>query len=186
MNKAELQNRAIMIEIRSTTDGQRAHLRRQENRPMDVTRGQGRLGGGPNSHHNPTMTLLSTAQTSIQEETMRTKLAAGILAATFVVPAFADDPPKKGSDADEAFMTGIRKLGVMSGEAYACSSDADKAQVGQGALDLATQVSLHFGLQAAFIYSGSFGYGTAHDFDHKECAQAIGDFKALQAKYLAR
>ena len=81
MNKAELQNRAIMIEIRSTTDGQRAHLRRQENRPMDVTRGQGRLGGGPNSHHNPTMTLLSTAQTSIQEETMRTKLAAGILAA---------------------------------------------------------------------------------------------------------
>ena len=115
---------------------------------------------------------------------MRTKLAACVLAATFVVPAFADDPPKKGSDADDAFMTGIRKLGVMSGEAYACSSDADKAQVGQGALDLATQVSLHFGLQAAFIYSGSFGYGTAHDFDHKACAQAIGDFKALQAKYL--
>jgi hypothetical protein len=132
------------------------------------------------------MILLPTVQTSIREETMHTKLAACVLAATFVVPAFADDPPKKGSDADEAFMTGIRKLGVMSGEAYACSSDADKAQVGQGALDLATQVSLHFGLQAAFIYSGSFGYGTAHDFDHKDCAQAIGDFKALQAKYLAR
>ena len=114
---------------------------------------------------------------------MRTTLAAGVLAAMFVVPAFADDPPKKGSDADEAFMTGIRKLGVMSGEAYACSSDTDKPQVGEGALDLATQVSLHFGLQAAFIYSGSFGYGTAHDFDRKTCPQAIADFKALQAKY---
>ena len=83
-------------------------------------------------------------------------------------------------------MTGIRKLGVMSGEAYVCSGEADKTQVGQAALDLATQVSLHFGLQAAFIYSGSFGYGTGHDFNHKSCAQAIDDFKALQAKYLVR
>jgi hypothetical protein len=129
--------------------------------------------------------VFPTGQTSIQEKPMRTMLAACILAATLVAPAFADDAPKKGSDADEAFMTGIHKLGVMSGEAFACSSEADKPQVGQGALDLATQVSLHFGLQAAFIFSGSFGYGTAHDFDHKTCPQAIADFKALQAKYLA-
>jgi hypothetical protein len=108
------------------------------------------------------------------------------LVATFVVPAFADDAPKKGSDADDAFMTGIRKLGVMSGEAFACSSETDQPQIGKGAIDLATQVSLHFGLQAAFIYSGSFGYGTGHGFDHKTCPQTIADFKALQAKYLGR
>jgi hypothetical protein len=83
-------------------------------------------------------------------------------------------------------MTGIRKLGVMSGEAYACSREEDKPQIGKGAVDLATQVSLHFGLQAAFIYSGSFGYGIAHDFDHATCPQAIEDFKALPAKYLGR
>ena len=115
---------------------------------------------------------------------MRTILAACALAISLVIPAFAQDAAKKGSDADAAFMTGIRKLGVMSGEAYACSGDADKPGIGQGALDLATQVSLHFGLQAAFIYSGSFGYGTAHDFDRKTCPQAIEDFKGLQAKYL--
>ena len=109
-----------------------------------------------------------------------------VLFASWAMPAFAAGEPKKGSDADEEFMTGIRKLGVMSGEAFACSSEADKPQVGQGAIDLATQVSLHFGLQAAFIYSGSFGYGTAHDFDRKTCPQAIADFKALQAKYLGR
>ena len=117
---------------------------------------------------------------------MRSMLAACVLAATFVVPALAEEAPKKGSDADEAFVTGIRKLGVMSGEAFACSNEAEKPQVGQGAIDLATQVSLHFGLQAAFIYSGSFGYGMGHDFDHKTCSQAIEDFKALQAKYLGR
>jgi hypothetical protein len=117
---------------------------------------------------------------------MRTMLAACVLVATFGVPAFAEEAPKKGSDADEAFMTGIRKLGVMSGEAYACSKEEEKPQIGKGAIDLATQVALHFGLQEAFIYSGSFGYGTGHDFDHATCPQAIEDFKALQAKYLGR
>jgi hypothetical protein len=102
------------------------------------------------------------------------------------MPAIAAGEPKKGSDADEAFMTGIRKLGVMSGEAFACSSETDKSLVGQATIDLATQVSPHFGLQAAFTYSGSFGYGTGHDFDHTTCPQAIADFKALQAKYLGR
>lgn len=116
---------------------------------------------------------------------MRSILAVCVLASTLALPAFADEAPKKGSDADDAFMTGIRKLGVMSGEAYVCSDEADKPKVGQAAIDLATQVSLHFGLQPAFIYSGSFGYGTGHDFDHKTCPQAIEDFKALQAKYLA-
>ena len=117
---------------------------------------------------------------------MNTVLAASVLTATFVVPALADDGAKKGSDADEAFMTGIRKLGVMSGQAYACSQESEQPRVGQGAIDLATQVSLHFGLQATFIYSGSFGYGMGHDFDHAVCSQAIADFKALQAKYLGR
>ena len=117
---------------------------------------------------------------------MRTNLTACLLAAIFIVPAFAEDAPKKGSDADEAFMTGIRKIGVMTGQAFACSGEADQPKVGQAAIDLATQVSLHFGLQAAFVYSGAFGYGMGHDFDHKTCPQALEDFKDLQAKYLGR
>jgi hypothetical protein len=115
---------------------------------------------------------------------MRTLLAAFVLAATVAEPLLAQEAPKKGSDADDAFVTGIRKLGVMSGEAFTCSPAADQPQVGQAVIDLATQVSLHFGLKVAFIYSGAFGYGMGHDFDHKNCAQAISDFKALQAKYL--
>ena len=46
-------------------------------------------------------------------------------------------------------MAGIRKLGVMSGQAFACSKETEQPQVGQSVIDLATQVSLHFGLQAA-------------------------------------
>jgi hypothetical protein len=120
------------------------------------------------------------ASMSIQERTMRTIVGLCLLAAAFVVPAFAQNAPMKGSDADEAFMTGIRTIGVMT-----CSSEADQPKVGQAAIDLATQVALHFGLQAAFVYSGSFGYGMGHDFDRKTCPQALEDFKDLQAKYLA-
>jgi hypothetical protein len=111
-------------------------------------------------------------------------LWACLFAVALAVPAWADDAPKKGSDADEAFMTGIRKVGVMSGEAFACSSVADQPKIGRAVIDLATQVALHFGLRAAFVYSGSFGYGMGHEFDHKACPQALEDFKALQAKYL--
>jgi hypothetical protein len=68
---------------------------------------------------------------------MRNILWAGVLVATFVVPAFGDEAPKKGSDADEAFMAGIRKLGVMSGEAYACSKEDFKCRIE----DLAATVS---------------------------------------------
>ena len=75
-------------------------------------------------------------------------------------------------------------LGVMAGQAHACSKEGDQPKVGQSAIDLATQVSLHFGLQAAFVFSGSFGYGMGHEFDRKTCPQALEDFKALQAKYL--
>ena len=117
---------------------------------------------------------------------MRTTLIASMLAITLTLPALAQSGPKQGSDADEAFMTGIRKLGVMSGEAFACSAEADQPKVGQAAIDLATQVSLHFGLQPAFVYSGSFGYGMGHEFDRKTCPQALQDFKDLQTKYLAR
>jgi hypothetical protein len=130
--------------------------------------------------------LLMTDATMIEAYTMRTMLTACALAVTLVVPAFAQDAPKKGSDADDAFMTGLRKLGVMAGQAHACSKEADQPKVGQGVIDLATQVSLHFGLQAAFVFSGSFGYGMGHEFDHKTCPQALEDFKALQAKYLGR
>jgi hypothetical protein len=100
---------------------------------------------------------------------MPTIVGIGILAATFVVPAFAQNAPKKVSDVDEAFITGVRKIGVMAAQAFARSSEADQSKVGQAAINLATQVARHcwtavpFGFRAAFVYSGPFGYRMEHD-----------------------
>jgi hypothetical protein len=100
--------------------------------------------------------------------------------------AFSADEPRKGSDADEEFMLGIRKVGVMVGEAFVCAGDAAGTGVGQDALQLANQIATHFGLQAAFIFSGSFGYGTGHTFDKATCPETLANFKSLQQKYLGK
>ena len=116
---------------------------------------QGCIGASTTAEH-------PTSQ-AIREARMRRLLLTSVLVATVAAPVLADEAPKKGSDADDAFVTGIRKLGVMSGEAFTCSNKSDQPQVGEAAIDLATQVSLHFGLKVAFIYSGAFGYGIGHD-----------------------
>jgi hypothetical protein len=114
---------------------------------------------------------------------MRSILTAIALAVSLNAPAFAD-AVKKGNDADPDFMTGVKKLGVMSGETFSCSPEADRQSVGEDALALANQIALHFGLQVAFIYSGAFGWGSGHDFDHKTCPDTLANFKDLQHKYL--
>jgi hypothetical protein len=114
---------------------------------------------------------------------MRSIPAALALAVSLNVPAFAADV-KKGNDADPEFMTGVKKLGVMSGEAFTCSAAANQQSVGEDALSLANQIALHFGLQVAFIYSGAFGWGSGHDFDHKTCPETLANFADLQHKYL--
>ncbi len=114
---------------------------------------------------------------------MRSVLTALALAALVTSSAFADDV-KKGNDADPQFMTGVRKLGVMSGEAFVCTPEAERQEIGEDALSLANQIALHFGLQIAFIYSGAFGWGSGHDFDHNTCPETLANFKDTQHKYL--
>jgi hypothetical protein len=114
---------------------------------------------------------------------MRLIMAALALVGLMTASALADDV-KKGNDADPEFMTGVKKLGVMSGEAYTCAPEAERPGIGEDALALANQIALHFGLQIAFIYSGAFGWGSGHDFDHKSCADTLANFKDTEHKYL--
>jgi hypothetical protein len=60
---------------------------------------------------------------------MRTLLATFALAATVAAPVLADEATTKGSDADDAFVTEIRKPSAMSGEAFAYSNEADRSRL---------------------------------------------------------
>lgn len=92
----------------------------------------------------------------------------------------APTPP----DADPAFLTGLRRIGVMAGQMVECSAQADRqANIAQ-AMDLADQIAVHFGLRAAFNFVGALGYGSGHPFDKADCPKAIDGWKQIQAKYL--
>ncbi|MCB8882308.1 hypothetical protein ACELLULO517_18820 [Acidisoma cellulosilytica] len=87
-------------------------------------------------------------------------------------------------DSDEAFMTGLRRIGVMAGEVVQCAPEADRKAEISDAMSLANLVALHFGLAAAFNFSGAVGYGSGKPFDKAGCAEASSGWNNIKQKYL--
>ena len=89
-------------------------------------------------------------------------------------------------DADETFLTGLRRVGVMAGQVVECSADADRqAKIGQ-AMELANKIAIHFGLKAAFNCVGAVGYGSGLPFDKADCGKSAEGWKEIQVKYLTK
>ena len=97
-----------------------------------------------------------------------------------LAPAQAPTPPAD----NQAFLDGLRRVGVMAGQVVECATDADRQEQISRAMDLANQIAIHFGLKAAFTFTGALGYGSGHPFDKATCSQAIEGWKQIQAKYL--
>jgi hypothetical protein len=109
---------------------------------------------------------------------------------TLTVPAVAQDAPKavaqeapKAPDINQEFLVGLRRVGVMAGQAVECSGDAEKQAKIAEAMDLANQIAIYFDLKAAFNYVGAVRYGCGHAFDKASCAQSIAGRKDVLAKY---
>lgn len=101
-------------------------------------------------------------------------------------PATSAQPNASSSPgADKAFLLGLRRIGVVAGHAVACAPEGQREPVVESASDLATEIAVQFGLNAAFHFMGAVGYGSGHPFDKAICAQAAEDWKAIQQKYAA-
>ncbi|MGH7047585.1 MAG: hypothetical protein ACREE2_14480 [Stellaceae bacterium] len=98
------------------------------------------------------------------------------------VPNGTPRPP----DADQNFLTGLRRVGVMAGEVVQCTPEANRQVQISEAMDLADQIAVHFGLRAAFNFVGALGYGSGHPFDKAGCTQASEGWKQIEAKYLGK
>jgi hypothetical protein len=85
---------------------------------------------------------------------------------------------------NQTFLDGLRRVGVMAGQVVECSSDADRQEQISRAMELANLIAIHFGLKAAFTFTGALGYGSGRPFDKATCSQAIDGWKQIQAKYL--
>jgi hypothetical protein len=104
-------------------------------------------------------------------------------AAASASTAPAQEAPTPPAD-NQAFLDGLRRVGVMAGQVVECATDADRQEQISRAMDLANQIAIHFGLKAAFTFTGALGYGSGHPFDKATCSQAIEGWKQIQAKYL--
>jgi hypothetical protein len=95
----------------------------------------------------------------------------------------AQEVPTPPAD-NPTFLDGLRRVGVMAGQVVECSADADKQDQISRAMELANLIAIHFGLKAAFTFTGALGYGSGRPFDKAGCGQAIDGWKQIQAKYL--
>jgi hypothetical protein len=105
-------------------------------------------------------------------------------------PSTAPAVPAQGAPTppadNQAFLDGLRRVGVMAGQVVECSADKDKQDQISRAMDLANLIAIHFGLKAAFTFTGALGYGSGRPFDKATCSQAIEGWKQIQAKYLSK
>ena len=72
----------------------------------------------------------------------------------------------------------------MAGQVVECSAEADRQNQISRAMELANLIAVHFGLKAAFTFTGALGYGSGRPFDKATCSQAIEGWKQVQTKYL--
>jgi len=101
-------------------------------------------------------------------------------------PKPAETNAPKPADTSQDFLVGLRRIGVMAGQAVECSPDTEKQGKIAEAMDLANQIAIHFGLKAAFNYVGAVGYGSGHPFDKAGCAQSIAGWKDVLARYSSK
>jgi hypothetical protein len=120
--------------------------------------------------------------------------ASGIIAVACLTAVFAgggafaqgspaDAPPASSPGGDQTFLLGLRRIGVVAGHAVACAPDKDKQAVIERATDLAGELAMQFGLNAAFQFVGAVGYGTGRPFDMATCKDANTEWNRIQQKY---
>lgn len=86
--------------------------------------------------------------------------------------------------ADEEFLLGLRRMGVIAGHNVACTPKDQREPVIQSVNDLATDLAAQFGLNAAFHFMGAVGYGSGHPFDKAICSRAEQAWKAIEQRYM--
>jgi len=94
--------------------------------------------------------------------------------------------PPEAADSDSGFMTGLRRIGVMAGEVVQCSPMADRQAQISDTMQLANEIATHFGLAAAFNFSGAVGYGAGKPFDKAGCSTASAGWNDIKQKYLSQ
>jgi hypothetical protein len=115
---------------------------------------------------------------------MHTRLLAVSIAALLPLVALAQaakpapPAPSLVEQEEMRFEEAIRNFGFVSGAAYQCLPEADRAAHDREVLRAYSGLVQLFGSDRAFFYAAAFGAGTSMSLDKAKCASYIEDFKA--------
>lgn len=79
---------------------------------------------------------------------------------------------------EERFEEAIRSFGFLSGAAYQCLPEADRAAHDREVMRAFSGLVRLFGSDRAFFYAAAFGAGTSMSIDKAQCKSYIDDFRA--------
>ena len=109
---------------------------------------------------------------------MRVRLLALAVTALLPVVATAQSNAVSADDEDLKFEESIRSFGFVSGAAWQCLPEADRAAHDREVLRAYSGLVQLFGSDRAFFYAAALGAGTGMSIDKAKCGDYIADFRA--------
>jgi hypothetical protein len=104
-------------------------------------------------------------------------------------PAVAKDAvaqqKTEAMDDEERLDEALNKFGHVSGQAFQCLEEKDRAAGQRKALDIANGILRLFGSDRAFFFAAAFGAGMSSEMDKTKCLETITQYKDMLSKLKA-
>jgi hypothetical protein len=105
--------------------------------------------------------------------------AMGLSATAIAQEAEEADAMDEEAELDEA----LKRFGYLSGLAQVCVSEEQKPELEKEVLEIHGSIARLLGVDRAFLYSTSFGYGTSVEVELDDCAEVLKTYAERTKKY---
>jgi hypothetical protein len=119
------------------------------------------------------------------------KLLPALIATVMLQPsAMAADAapaaePAAAVDEEERLDEGLKGFGYLAGLARGCVVEEQRPALEREALDLNAAIARLLGIDRAFLFASSFGYGTTVVVEAKDCAEVLKAYESRVETYRA-
>jgi hypothetical protein len=80
---------------------------------------------------------------------------------------------------------GLKRFGYLAGLARGCVAENQRAALEREALDLNAGIGRLLGIDRAFLFASSFGYGTTVVVGTKDCTEVLKAYESRVEKFRA-
>ena len=95
----------------------------------------------------------------------------------------AEAPEPTVVDEEEQLDEGLKRFGYLAGVARGCVVEEQRPALEREALDLNATIARLLGVDRAFLFASSFGYGTTVVVEAKDCPEVLNTYDARVATY---